>query len=241
MGILLDVYEGMAKEAAEVEVKEILTQQVEILDKYASLASELMQEVYPNDHTKDDVIELADRMIQHDMAVEVETQKTAEAKEIVEEYVKVAEALLQEEYKTDYTSTDVEKLAEQLMDMEQESAFEKEAEVIVGAAFIDEFVKEGIDKEAAGKMWEGVKGGTSKLLNFLKQQGLNAVGKGEVGAMRGKAKDFAANAAKGAEGFMDLGANKKNALIKQLLGAGTMAGTAALAGGAAYGVKKATD
>jgi hypothetical protein len=171
MGVLLEVYDGMQKEAAEQEAKAILTEQVEALDKYAALASNLMQEHFPNDHTKDDILELADRMIEHDIAVENETVKTAQAQELAAEYVKVAEALLQEEYKTDYTPADVEKLAEKLIELDEEVAISKEAEAIVGAGFVQECEEAGMEKEAAIEAWASLKEMSSKAIDFLTTRG----------------------------------------------------------------------
>ena len=78
----MDTYNEMLKEA---EQKELLTERVSILEKYAGLAEGLLQENYPNNYTKADVVELADQMIQHDLGVEEEQTKQAEVIEKIAE------------------------------------------------------------------------------------------------------------------------------------------------------------
>jgi hypothetical protein len=72
---LLTVYENMQKEA---EVKALIQERVDVIEKYASLAEGLLQQEYNKDYTQDDVVELADKMIQHDLAVEDQLAKVAE-------------------------------------------------------------------------------------------------------------------------------------------------------------------
>lgn len=72
---LLHVYEKMQKEA---EAKALIQERVEVIEKYASLAEELLTKEYGKDYTQDDVVELADKMIQHDLSVEEQQEKVAE-------------------------------------------------------------------------------------------------------------------------------------------------------------------
>lgn len=79
MSLLIDVYTSMVKEAeAQAEVAE----RVDILSKYASAAEELLQASFPNDYTKEDVIELADRLIAKDAVETEEAEKTAEYEQL---------------------------------------------------------------------------------------------------------------------------------------------------------------
>jgi hypothetical protein len=72
---LLTVYENMQKEA---EAKALIQERVDVIEKYASLAEGLLQQEYNKDYTQDDVVELTDKMIQHDLAVEDQLAKVAE-------------------------------------------------------------------------------------------------------------------------------------------------------------------
>jgi hypothetical protein len=82
MANLLEVHTQLLKEAEEKRAAEqLITERVTVLEKYATTATELMNQVYPNNHTQEDVIELADRMIQHDLQVEEQQQKIAELDE----------------------------------------------------------------------------------------------------------------------------------------------------------------
>lgn len=137
MGILLNVYNDMVKQAEEAVVAE----QIDLLAKYASAASELLQAEFPNNYTKEDVTELADKLIERDIAIATETEKTAEAIAITEEYVKVAEQLLIQEHGNDFSKEAVALLADTMMGMDAEAEFNKEAEAIKAQGFLDEFNK----------------------------------------------------------------------------------------------------
>jgi hypothetical protein len=82
MSILLDTYNEMIKQS---EQKEVLTERVSVLEKYASLAEQELQKAYPNNFTKADVVELADQMIQHDLSIEEAQTKQAEVVEKIAE------------------------------------------------------------------------------------------------------------------------------------------------------------
>jgi helix-turn-helix protein len=79
---LLDVHTQMLKEAAEKEEQTKLAEErVLVIEKYASTAKALMAEHYPNNHTDEDVVELTERMINHDLVVEEQQEKIAELDE----------------------------------------------------------------------------------------------------------------------------------------------------------------
>lgn len=75
---LLKAYEQMTKEAAE---QEIMKERVAVIEKYASFAEDELAKAYPNNYTKEDVAQLADAMIQHDIAIEEQQEKIAELDE----------------------------------------------------------------------------------------------------------------------------------------------------------------
>ena len=79
MALLIDVYNDLVKEATEIETKEMLAERVEFLNKYADLATELLSAEFPNDYNKDDVIALADKLIERDMVISNEQEKQAQA------------------------------------------------------------------------------------------------------------------------------------------------------------------
>ena len=82
MASLLEVHTQLLKEAEEkLAAEQLITERVAVLEKYANTAQELMQQNYPNDHTQSDVVELAERMIQHDLSIEEQQQKIAELDE----------------------------------------------------------------------------------------------------------------------------------------------------------------
>lgn len=141
MALLIDVYNDLVKEATEVETKELLAERVEVLDKYATLATELLNAEFPNDYDKNDVIALADKLIERDIAISEVQEKQAEAKELLGEYVKVARDLMVQEYAENFKDADVEKLASTLYEMDCEDEFSKEAQAIVEYAFLQELNK----------------------------------------------------------------------------------------------------
>ena len=72
---LLDIYEGMQKQAeANAEVDE----RVELLSKYASAATELLDQHYPGQYGTGDVTKLAETLIVNDMQAEEQMGKVAE-------------------------------------------------------------------------------------------------------------------------------------------------------------------
>lgn len=192
MAILLDVYSEMQKEAEEAEQTKLVNERVEVLDKYAALATELLHAEYPNDFTQDDIVALADKLIQRDLAIEDQNEKTAEAKQLVTEYVKVAEQMLQQEHGKEYTPQTVELLADKLMELDAKDMFEKEAETVTQIAFLDELNKtvgtdfksidefeemiksSGVSAEAGKGIWETIKGLGSKAKDVVKIEGERA-------------------------------------------------------------------
>jgi hypothetical protein len=79
---LLEVYEQMTKEATEkTEQTKLAEERIRVIEKYAAAAQELMNKNYPNNHTDEDVVQLAELMINHDLQVEEEQQKVAELDE----------------------------------------------------------------------------------------------------------------------------------------------------------------
>lgn len=77
----------------EAEQREVLTERVSILEKYAALAESELQKAFPNNFNKQDVIELADQMIQHDLGVEEEAVKQSQVSEdVVEKIAELDEA-----------------------------------------------------------------------------------------------------------------------------------------------------
>ncbi len=75
MSDLLNIYESMNKQAeADAEVN----QRVDVLNKYASVATELLDEKYPNNYTQDDVVKLAEALIVRDIELEESMSKVAE-------------------------------------------------------------------------------------------------------------------------------------------------------------------
>ena len=79
---LLAIHEQMLKQAEEEKAQTKLAEErVAVIEKYAAAAQDLMNQYYPKDHTQDDVVELAERMIDHDLGVEEQQQKIAELDE----------------------------------------------------------------------------------------------------------------------------------------------------------------
>jgi len=141
MALLINVYNDLVKEAEEAATKEVIAERVEVLSKYADLATELLNAEFPNDYNKDDVVALADKLIERDMVITAEQEKQAEAKELLGEYVQVSRDLLAQEYDKDFKEVDVEKLASTLYELDLEDEFAKEAQAIVEFAFLDELNK----------------------------------------------------------------------------------------------------
>lgn len=177
MGILLNVYNDMVKEAE----MSVVAEQVEILEKYASAATELLQAEFPNDYTKEDVVELADKLIQRDVELNAQNEKVAEAKAITEEYVKVAEQLLEQEHGTDFTKEAVAMLADKMMEADAQIEFEKEAEAIQMQGFLDEF----------NKLAETDFSNLEELSEALKTAGIGSIASKALSSVKGFVGDVA--------------------------------------------------
>tara|TARA_B100000131_G_C17936659_1_gene540617 strand:+ start:402 stop:716 length:315 start_codon:yes stop_codon:yes gene_type:complete len=86
MSGLLDTYNNMVaaseahaqEEEAIKEAQALDNARVEVLTKYASAADNLLAEEYGDDYEESDVIELAHKMINHDIAQEENQEKVAE-------------------------------------------------------------------------------------------------------------------------------------------------------------------
>ena len=86
MSGLLETYNNMvAASEANAEQEEAVKQaeavenaRVEVLTKYATAADNLLAEEYGDDYAESDVIELAQKMINHDIAQEENQEKVAE-------------------------------------------------------------------------------------------------------------------------------------------------------------------
>ena len=86
MSGLLETYENMVaaseaqaqEEEAVKEAQALDNARVEVLTKYASEADNLLAEEYGDDYEESDVIELAQKMINHDISQEENQEKVAE-------------------------------------------------------------------------------------------------------------------------------------------------------------------
>ena len=86
MSNLLKTYENMVADAnANAEAEEMNKEaeaadnaRVEVLHKYASAADELLANEYGEDYSEKDVVELAQRLINHDVDQEEAQEKVAE-------------------------------------------------------------------------------------------------------------------------------------------------------------------
>lgn len=86
---LLDVYENMVnaqvgteKVAEEkVQATEAVDERMEVLEKYAALADDLLADTYGTDYEKEDVTKLASLLIDHDIKVQEDMEKVAELQE----------------------------------------------------------------------------------------------------------------------------------------------------------------
>jgi len=82
MGKLLDTYNAMQKEAEEaVEEVTKTAEEDEILQKYAEFADAELAKEYKEDYTKEDVIKLAQKLIDRDIAIQENIEKVAELQE----------------------------------------------------------------------------------------------------------------------------------------------------------------
>ncbi len=75
MGTLLEMYENLTKQAEEQQVDD---ERVQVIEKYAQVAQGLLEKEYPNNFTDEDVVKLADALIQHDIGAEESLEKLAE-------------------------------------------------------------------------------------------------------------------------------------------------------------------
>jgi len=86
MANLLDTYNNMVEasnaaaeqEAMEKEAAAANEARVDVLNKYASAADNLLAEEYGEDYDENDVVELAQRLINHDVQQEEAQEKVAE-------------------------------------------------------------------------------------------------------------------------------------------------------------------
>tara|TARA_B110000196_G_C21000741_1_gene592838 strand:- start:229 stop:552 length:324 start_codon:yes stop_codon:yes gene_type:complete len=86
MANLLDTYENMVasshedaeQDAMNKEAEAQDNQRAEVLNKYASAADNLLAEEYGDDYNEDDVVELAQRLINNDVEQEEAQEKVAE-------------------------------------------------------------------------------------------------------------------------------------------------------------------
>ena len=83
MANLMDIYEAMTKtaetEPTTPEADAAVTEQMEVLAKYAEAADGYLKEEYgEGKYTPEDVEKLAELLIDHDMQIEVQQEKVAE-------------------------------------------------------------------------------------------------------------------------------------------------------------------
>ncbi len=72
---LLDTYNEMQKTA---EQNAEVVEQIEVLEKYAGAAEQLLNEEYGEDYTAEDVEKLASALIDNDLVAQEEQEKIAE-------------------------------------------------------------------------------------------------------------------------------------------------------------------
>ena len=75
MNSLMETYVEMQKIAADSRETQ---ERLEVLEKYASAAEEMLESEYGNDYEAEDVEKLASVLIEHDIEVEDENEKVAE-------------------------------------------------------------------------------------------------------------------------------------------------------------------
>lgn len=80
MANLINTYNSMIRaQQAEIEkTAAAYDPKIEVLEKYASLADNLLANEFGNDYGKDDVVKLAGMMINHDIEQEQNMEKVAE-------------------------------------------------------------------------------------------------------------------------------------------------------------------
>ena len=96
MSDLLKIYEDMQKVAEADEVKK---QRLDVIVKYATLAEEMLEEKFDDKYGEEDVIKVAEFLIDSDLEAEAEQEKVAEydqlgrimARAYLDEMAKVSE------------------------------------------------------------------------------------------------------------------------------------------------------
>ena len=86
MANLIDTYNAMVENANSAAEAEYMNKEaeaaenarVEVLHKYASAADSLLAEEYGDDYDENDVVELSQRLINHDIEQEEAQEKVAE-------------------------------------------------------------------------------------------------------------------------------------------------------------------
>lgn len=98
MANLLSVYEAMKAMEKTAEYNEQQRQAdptEEIITKYAELADDLLYQEFGNDYNENDVVKLAEMMIENDAAIVEETEKVAELRQagqiMAEEFIETLE------------------------------------------------------------------------------------------------------------------------------------------------------
>lgn len=214
MGLLLGVYNDLVKEAQVAAENAVIQERIEVLNKYAELATELLNAEFPNNYEKADVVDLADRLIQRDLEIADAQQKTAEAMEHLNAHVQVARELLTKEGGA-FTDATVEKLASELIEMEAEAQLFKEAGAIAEVAFVDEFNK------IAGTEFESFEA----IEEAVKEAGFKDRAMGLLESVKGKFKNMPT--------FEQMGIRARYGIGNNPFMAVGAAGAAGLAGGAA--------
>lgn len=77
----MDLFEVYMSKKAEEAQQAVVAERAEVIAKYAELADGMMKQAYANDYNADDVAELTERLIAHDLQVEEAQEKVAEAVE----------------------------------------------------------------------------------------------------------------------------------------------------------------
>ena len=83
---LLDTYNSMLAQSQAQQVEEVektaaateVDERIAVLEKYAALADDLLEQEHGSEYTEDDVVKLAQLMINHDIQVQEEQEKVAE-------------------------------------------------------------------------------------------------------------------------------------------------------------------
>lgn len=79
---LLDVYENMVGQAYEQEkVASVQSEEMQVIEKYASVADNLLAREFGNNYEEQDVIKLAQMLISNDIYQQEQIEKVAELHE----------------------------------------------------------------------------------------------------------------------------------------------------------------